>query len=175
MRYALHATVTNISSKKQPWSSDWPKNLKSIPTVLVWANLSHLGNQQLNPNPPKRMVENLGEPKNLIMRPAECFVCFQPIRSPFMMRVGASTLQSWKNMWQLKFGNNFFPFLFLTTMEAFAEWISLLDIYSANLSFISTTSYNTLLYIFSNSALMHSECLTCVQCQTPLTDTCFAR
>ena len=32
-----------------------------------------------------------------------------------------------------------------------------------------------LFHKFSNSALMHPECLTCSQCQTPLTDTCFAR
>ena len=116
-----------------------------------------------------KMVESLAEPKNLITRPAECFVCFQPIRSPFMMRVGTSTLQSWKNWCQLKFG----PFLFLTTMKA--EWILLLDIYSAKLFSISTTPYIILLQYFSNSILMHSECLTCVQCQTPLTETCFAR
>lgn len=129
------------------------------------------GTQQLNPNPARRMVENLAEPKNLITRPAECFVCFKPIRSPFMMRVGDSTLQSWKNNCQLKFGNNFCPFLFLTTMEAFAEWIFILQ---SCLLYLQPLTICCCI-IFSNSAVMHSECLTCVQCQTPLTDTCFAR
>ena len=110
--------------QKQAWTLDWPQNLKNRASLSNkhWASQiqSNFRNKEYYPNPVTRMVEGLVEPKNLITRPAQCFVCYQPITTPFMMRVGASTLQSWKKFVSSEVWKPFFP---LFPMKAFTEWI----------------------------------------------------